>query len=275
MGTIAELLNKQTKPEEPEQPKLSIAQMLDKNKPKRLVIQDVRAKIQDGKAPSRMDMESLGVSMNRKQRKGFAETVRKSTYKGPGIDIWGPQDVITSQDPAIAKSFQDLSRVIPEAPKAIAAGTERALGAVGTALQFKGEQMQDPVHRLLMKAAPGPAIIQFISDKFGLPEKLKKSGKYIAEYWDEQASKGWEAPDPELMEQKWNRPLQYGARVTFESAPTFAAAIGAGYATGNPALGLTILGAFEKMNSYAAQRKKGASFQKANMISNLSGAWEL
>ena len=163
---------------------------------------------------------------------------------------------------------------VAEIPKAIAAGTERALGTIGTTLQYKGDQMQDPAHRLLMKAAPGPALVQFIADKLALPKKLQETGKYISEYWDEQASKGWEAPDPELMEAKWNRPLQYGARVTFESAPSFAVAIGAGYVTGNPNIALTLMGAFEKLNSYAKQREGGASYQKANIISSLSGAWE-
>lgn len=59
----------------------------------RIAVREVKSKIQDGKTPSRMDMETLGVSMNRKRRKEFAETVRKQndnlrpdgTKKGKGF----------------------------------------------------------------------------------------------------------------------------------------------------------------------------------------------
>jgi hypothetical protein len=175
-------------------------------------------------------------------------------------------------------------KVAAEIPKALAAGTEQALGTIGTGIRFAGEKMQQPVQRAVALGAPGVQIAQFIADKFGkagpvqiydkISKKLTKEGKFIADYWDEQASKGWEAPSPELIEAKWKRPFQYGARITFESAPTFAAAIGAGYVTGNPNISLAMMGAFEKLNSFRTQRAGGAGFTKADIISDLSGAWE-
>lgn len=79
MGTVADLLNKQTKPEEPEILMGRVSQLLEQNKPQRITVQDVRMKIQQGRSPSRQDMDALGVSMNRKRRKEFADTVRRRT----------------------------------------------------------------------------------------------------------------------------------------------------------------------------------------------------
>jgi len=190
---------------------------------------------------------------------------------------------IAKQGAALAEKA-GLPQVPAETVKALAAGGERLLGVPGALTQYAGESMQEPMKKQVALGAPGMRLIQFIADKKGwagpskvydaVSKKLTKTGKYIADWWDEQASKGWEAPSAELMEAKWKRPLQYGARVTAESAPTFLAAIGASYLTGSPNLGLVILGGVEKLGSYRTQREKGAGFQKADIISNLFGTWE-
>jgi len=177
-----------------------------------------------------------------------------------------------------------------EIPGALAAGTERGLGAVGTAIQYAGDAMK--AQRLPSAAPMGPTgyvlnavqAVRMIADKTGfaggvklydkISDSLTKSGKYIADYWEEQATHGWEAPDPKLMEEKWNRPLQYGTRVTMESAPTFLAAIGAGYITKSPNVSLAMMGVYEKMNAYRAQREMGGGFNEADFISTMSGTWE-
>ncbi|MHC4743357.1 MAG: ADP-ribosyltransferase-containing protein [Planctomycetota bacterium] len=189
------------------------------------------------------------------------------------------------------KEKKDLAAGVPEIPKALAAGVQRdILGAPGKAIQFAGEAMK--AQRIPTAAPKGPGgflldavqSVRLMADKAGFAggvkvydktaDALTKAGKFMSDFWEEQASTGWEAPDPDLMEQKWNRPIQYGTRVTMESAPTFAAAIGAGYVTGSPNVSLAMMGAFEKLNSFTKQMEGGASFQKANIISTLSGTWE-
>jgi hypothetical protein len=204
------------------------------------------------------------------------EFVRPSFGFAPGkeLDLEGFGQRDEPGPRSLGIMAEDLGSAITEAPKAVVAGLEKAAGIVGTGFTYMGDVMEDPARRFMAKAAPVPAMLQFINDKLGTAKILKEQGTHITDVWNDMASKGWEAPDPELMEQKWNRPLQYGSRIIFENAPTYAGAIGAGYATGNPALGLTILGAFEKLNSYAAQRGKDGSFIKSDMISSLSGAWE-
>ena len=73
MGTIADLLNKQTKPE------MNIAQALKQNKPQRIAVQEVNAKIQDDQTPTRQEMKVLGVTSktSAKERKLIANALKR------------------------------------------------------------------------------------------------------------------------------------------------------------------------------------------------------
>jgi hypothetical protein len=241
---------------------------------------------------SRSEIAAFGITdkTSLKQRTIITDTLRRQfirpepepTGVSPAKDImesFGAIGAGTGGFRPTMEQRKDLARVVPEIPGALAAGVQRdILGAPGKAIQFVGEKLK------ARKIPIGAQAILKIADKTGFAGGVKlydkisntvtNAGKFISEFWEEQASTGWEAPDPELMEQKWNQPLQYGTRITMESAPTFLAAIGAGYVTGSPNVSLAMMGAFEKLNSFTKQMEGGASFQKANIISTMSGTWE-
>jgi len=225
------------------------------------------------------------------------ENKEGGTYRISSSDlgVMGPFDVLTSQDPRInegpgMKIVEDIAtgKGLKQIPGALARGTENLIGTAGTLVQQTWETasaggilanyvfgIKTPgsgyvAEYLVRKYGPKKALELFDKNK----EKYAKQGLALADFMDEQANKGWEAPDPKLMEAKWDRAVEYGTAVTVESAPTFAAAIGASYITGNPNVGLAIMGMFEKMNSYRNLRKKDVDIGTADIISSLSGAWE-
>jgi len=190
---------------------------------------------------------------------------------------------------ARVKSFDEIIGIEPpeksgwlntiaEAPKALAAGVERMVGGVGNMGQMALEA--GPFKRI------GDAA-EFLANKYG-PDWAKRNvatGKAMrdrlisgtirwSDWWDDQASKGWEAPSDELMKAKWDRPLQYGIRVIGESGPPFLTAIAIGVITKNPKAGLAVLSAMEGSQAYSEQRKAGGGVEKAGTIGLLSGAWE-
>ena len=240
--------------------------------------------------------EKTGLSINKVSIwKRMSDYIERAASE-PGLGPMGPADIFTSQDPDIlggpgmreTKAFASGKWVL-QMPGALARGFENMAGAAGTLAQQTWEtaslgnilakqifQIDTPgagllAEYLIRKHGPEKALEFFDERKAEYAEK----GKKFADFWEEQAGKGWEAPDPELMEARWSRAMEYGASVTAESAPTFAAAITAGYITGNPTIGLTIMGMFEKMNSYRSQRKKGVGVRTSDVISSLSGAWEM
>jgi hypothetical protein len=133
MGTVADLLNKQTKPEEPEKVLTgNVSQLLEQNKPQRIAVQDVRTKIQQGRSPSRQDMDALGVSMNRKRRKEFADTVRNRMLHatgaaGAGAVTTEPQKELVS---GFAKGFAKQTQIPALAGKEITPTPEEKVGFV-------------------------------------------------------------------------------------------------------------------------------------------------
>ena len=245
--------------------------------------------IPNDRAMSRSEIANFGVTgkTNAKERAVATNAIRRNIYAVGGMGGFAPG---ITRETAPFKETHPVA-AIKEIPGALAAGFERdILGAPGKAIQFAGEAMKAKIIPTAAPLGPGGILlnavqaVRMIADKTGFAGGVKiydktsnaltEAGKFMSEFWEEQASTGWEAPDPELMEQKWNRPIQYGTRVTMESAPTFAAAIGAGYVTGSPNVSLAMMGAFEKLNSFTKQMEGGASFQKANIISTLSGTWE-
>jgi len=82
--------------------KTRLADLLKETKPALPVINQ---KIEKGETLSRSDLRNLGVDekTNAQQRKVITQAIKRTRIQSPGIDIYGPQDVITSQDKAITE----------------------------------------------------------------------------------------------------------------------------------------------------------------------------
>jgi hypothetical protein len=219
---------------------------------------------------------------NQTQRKVITDRMKRA-YSTLGYSELGTP--VDQKRQKVKADLTDVKKAPAEAVKALVAGTERAIGSAGTLAQWAWEKAT--LGEIVTRGVDVPGagwIAEHLIRKYGpkkalalADKKMKQhaeTGRKFADFFEEQANKGWEAPDPELMRAKWDRPVQYGTRVTMESAPSFIAAIAAGYGTKNPNVALGLMGAFEKMNSYRKQRQMGASVRKADIISSLSGAWE-
>lgn len=284
MPTFAELLRKERESKAP-QKKSAFATALAEVKPAQ---PEIDKKLQGGQTLSRNDLHNLGVTerTSAQQRKTISDVMRRRNIFAVGG--------MGGFDPGITKAPDSADAIagITEFPKALVAGTEQMIGtALGGGLEFAGRQAADVgiggqvgqafsigLHPLVGRLiAPlverfTPKSINKLYDKRN--KVLTETGKKVKDFMDKQATTGWEAADPELMEQKWANPIQYASRVTGESAPTFLTALGVGFVTKNPELSLIIMGGMEKLNAFDAQVKAGASFKKADVISTMSGAWE-
>jgi hypothetical protein len=203
--------------------------------------QAVRDKIQAGQTLSRKDMKALGVPRtNVKQRQIFADVLARSTAGASGLSGGAPG------------SRQDVAGAITEAPAALAAGTERLAGTVfGGLPEFEGRRGAASTigQQVTQAARTGPVVSRILAPMIDaiVPKQVKKifdkrnrvlteTGRKISDFFEEQATTGWEAADPELMKAKWDRPIQYATRVTGEAAPTTIAALGTGVLTKSPTL---------------------------------------
>jgi hypothetical protein len=244
-----------------------------------------------GKTPSRRDTDALGVQLNRKQRKILADTVRRQRPLDPTGMVEGFERMSTEGMFPRARKPAKLDPLgVAELPAALTRGGQQLLGtATGGLMEFLGRRgaAKTPGEHIAEVTKMGPIasrIMAPVLDKI-IPKQvdkifdkqnqvLTKTGKQVSEFFEEAAKTGWEAPDPELLTAKWDRPIAYATSVSGEALPATIAALGVGALTKSPSLALIMMGGVEKLNSFQDQIDKGASFKKADLISSLSGAWE-
>jgi len=172
-------------------------------------------------------------------------------------------------------------------PKGLAGGVEQMVGTAGTMMRAMAEKAS--IGDILTRHTDLPfgagAIAEYIVRKFGPKapaeffdkqmEKYAKQGEKWADFWEEQANKGWEAPEPEIMNAKWREmPVTKGAATISRAVPNYLAAIGLSTLTKNPQAGLLFISATSSAGAYRRQRKAGAGVTKAQAIATMTGAWE-
>ncbi|KKN32565.1 hypothetical protein LCGC14_0812450, partial [marine sediment metagenome] len=105
-------------------------------------------------------------------------------------------------------------------------------------------------------------------------QKLADAGKKISDYWDEQANKGWEAPNPDIVEAKWkDRPISKTVSVVSSGLTSIGTVVGATYLTGSPHVGLALLASSETGGMYTRLRDRDVPVNQASKLALMAGAW--
>jgi len=181
-----------------------------------------------------------------------------------------------------------LARPAKEFVKGAARGVQsQIIGGIGAMVRWAAERAS--IGNVLTAGStsiPGQAaIVDYLVRKYG-PQKAVKAfedrmdfyadkGARWANWWDEQANKGWEAPDPEVAEAKWSQaPVSKAGSAIGQGLPSYMQAIAASILTKNPQVGLVLLSAQAGSSAYHRQREAGGSKTKSNLIGAMTAAWE-
>jgi hypothetical protein len=174
-----------------------------------------------------------------------------------------------------------------EFPKSLAAGAERhILGFLPKTLQWGAERAT--IGELATKHLHIPGskhVAEYLVRKYGpnkpveffdtMMKRYADEAERMADFWDEQASKGWEAPDEEIMQAKWrDMPLGKTMQVGGQAIPSYGMAIGASLATKSPNVGLMMLSLSSGGEMFRRQRKAGTPVHFADALAHAQAAWE-
>ncbi|KPL25578.1 MAG: hypothetical protein AMJ75_00240 [Phycisphaerae bacterium SM1_79] len=178
-----------------------------------------------------------------------------------------------------------LKKTAAEVPRGLVRGIEAGIGALGGQLQWAIER--STIGNILTKHInlPGADVMaEHLVRKYGPSKPLefydKQMGRFAGagkkwnDWWQEQAAKGWEAPDPQVIQAKWRQmPLPKAAAVSAEALPPMMMAIGLGAAT-QPGVGLAWLSTMAGAGAYREQRRRGAPIPIADKVAVATAAWE-
>ena len=107
--------------------------------------------------------------------------------------------------------------------------------------------------------------------------KMKKhadTGKKIADFWTEQANKGWEAPNPDIVEARWrDRPTSKTVSAVSSGLTSIGVVVGTTALTKSPQAGLMVLAASETGGMYNRLRDKDVPPDVASKLAQMAGAW--
>lgn len=176
-----------------------------------------------------------------------------------------------------------------EIPKGLTRGTEQVAAFPGKFVRWMAEKATTEGGMFagdILLTMPGANVLaEHAIRKYGPHKKFKfyndlmrlnaKHGKMWADFWTEQASKGWEAPNEDVLRAKWTqRPFSKAAMTISEATPNYLAAIGLSVLTKNPRVGLGFLSGLSGAEAYEAQRNKGKSIWLADKIATMTAVWE-
>lgn len=197
-------------------------------------------------------------------------------------------DLAQEADPAYVpfEPSRNILRPFKEFGKALVGGIERIPGVPGTLAQFGAERATlGRTIQKVVRGIPGAGVVgEFLLRKHGpkkpvefFDKRMKKiagMGEKWADWFDEQANRGWEAPDPQVSRAKWSQaPFSKAGQAIGSGVPSYLTAIAASVLAKNPQVGLAILSTQSGATQFRQQRKKGTPTELAQAIGMLSGAW--
>jgi len=200
-------------------------------------------------------------------------------------DIVDPKDVVFYREPPTGEKAGLLFKQLITAP---ARGIETMIGTAGSMVRWASERAKRRLGDIATRHIdiPGAGVLaEHLIRKYGPEEPLEfydkrmeavaEKGKKWASFWEEQAQKGWEAPDPEVVAAKWREmPVTKGVATIFEAAPNYLAAIATSVLTKTPQTGLLFISSVSGAGAYRRQREAGAGPTKAEAIATMTAAWE-
>ena len=183
-------------------------------------------------------------------------------------------------------AIQKAGQAIKEVAAAPVRTIESMLAGMGGLMRMGAESAT--VGAVIARAnpdIPGAGIIsEYLIRKYGpkkalsfYDRKMKKhadTGKKVSDFWNEQASKGWEAPNPDIVEARWrDRPISKTVSAVSSGLTSIGVVVGTTFATKSPQAGLAILAATETGGMYDRLRAKNVSPNVASKLAQMAGAW--
>lgn len=206
------------------------------------------------------------------------QTENKQIEPG-GFETW--KTGLRKEPTAIEKVGQYYKEAVAAPVRTI----ESMMGSVGGLIRMGAEAAT--IGRIISRFSlmPGSSVMaEHLTRKYGTGramsfyhrkmEKLADAGKKIQDFWGEQANKGWEAPNPDIVEARWSeRPLSKGVSVIYSGLTSIGVVLGTTYLTKSPHAGLAILAASETGGMYSRLRDDGVSPNVASKLAQMAGAW--
>ena len=183
-------------------------------------------------------------------------------------------------------AIQKAGQALKEAVAAPVRTLESMLAGMGGLIRMGAESAT--VGAVIARAnpdIPGAGIIsEHLIRKYGpkkalsfYDRKMKKHadvGRKISDFWNEQANKGWEAPNPDIVEARWfERPVSKTVSVVSSGLTSIGTVVGTTFLTKSPHTGLAILAATETGGMYDRLRAKNVPPDIASKLAQMAGAW--
>lgn len=204
------------------------------------------------------------------------ETIPETGFRGAGVT--GAWKELTP--------VQKAGQAIREIAAAPVRTVESMLAGMGGLIRMGAESAT--VGAVIARAnpdIPGAGIIsEHLIRKYGpkkalsfYDRKMKKHadiGKKISDFWSEQANKGWEAPNPDIVEAQWrDRPVSKTVSAVSSGLTSIGVVVGTTFLTKSPHAGLAILAASETGGMYDRLRAKDVPPDIASKLAQMAGAW--
>ena len=182
-------------------------------------------------------------------------------------------------------AIERVGQYYKEAVAAPVRTIESMMGSVGGLIRMGTEAMT--IGRIISRFSlmPGSSVMaEHLTRKYGTGKamsfyhrkmkKLADAGKKIQDFWNEQANKGWEAPNPDIVEARWSeRPLSKGVSAVYSGLTSIGVVLGTTYLTKSPHAGLAILAASETGGMYSRLRDEDVRPDVASKLAQMAGAW--
>lgn len=159
-------------------------------------------------------------------------------------------------------------------------------GGVGGLIRMgaEGVSREAGIARLNKMIPGGGVVMEHLMRKYGPDKaysfydrkvrKLADAGKKIQDFWNEQANKGWEAPNPDIVEARWrDRPVSKTASAVSSGLTSIGVVVGTTFLTKSPQAGLAMLATSEAGGMYGRLRDEDVPVNTASKLSLLAGAW--
>jgi len=203
------------------------------------------------------------------------ETIPETGFRGAGVT--GTWEKLTP----IQKAGQAIKEAVAAPIRTLESMTGQILGGMARMAA------ETPIGAVVTKHIdmPGVGIIaEHLIRKYGpdkalsfYDRKMKKhadTGKKIADFWTEQANKGWEAPNPDIVEARWKeRPVSKTVSAVSSGLTSIGVVVGTTFATKSPHAGLAVLAASETGGMYNRLRDKNVPPDIASKLAQMAGAW--
>jgi len=204
------------------------------------------------------------------------ETIPESGFRGAGATgTWKELTPVQKAGQAVkelvAAPVRTLESMIGSMGGLIRMGAESAtIGAAITKNNINIPGAGIIAEHLIRKYGPNRAL-SFYDRKI---KKYADAGKKISDFWAEQANKGWEAPNPDIVEARWSeRPASKTVSAVSSGLTSIGVVVGTTVLTKQPQAGLALLAASETGSMYDRLRNKNVPPDIASKLAQMAGAW--